>query len=143
MEKVSLGKIGRYDVIRVLGRGGMGEVLLAQDETLSRYVAIKRPLKSAMAEGLARFQVEAKAATLRHPNIPAVYEMGVHDDLPFIAMEYVEGENLEHLIESKRDIDLITRLKIIEQVCSALGYAHENGIIHRDIKPANIIVQPD
>ncbi len=143
MEQVSLGKIGRYDVIRVLGRGGMGEVLLAQDENLSRYVAIKRPLKSAMAEGLARFQIEAKAATLRHPNIPAVYEMGVHDDLPFIAMEYVEGESLEKVIASKREMDLIAKLSIIEQVCSALGYAHSKGVIHRDIKPANIIVQPD
>ncbi|HEY1984725.1 MAG TPA: protein kinase [Terracidiphilus sp.] len=143
MDKVSLGKIGRYEIIKVLGRGGMGEVLLAQDEDLGRRVAIKRPFKSAMAEGLARFQVEAKAATLRHPNIPAVYEMGVHDDLPFIAMEFVEGENLEKLIESKKDIDLMTKLNIIAQICSALGYAHENGIIHRDIKPANILVQPD
>jgi serine/threonine protein kinase len=143
MEQVSFGKIGRYDVIRVLGRGGMGEVLLAQDENLDRRVAIKRPLKSAMAEGLARFQIEAKAATLRHPNIPAVYEMGVHDDLPFIAMEYVEGESLEKIIAAKREMDLITKLSIIEQVCSALGYAHSKGVIHRDIKPANIIVQPD
>jgi serine/threonine-protein kinase len=143
MDKVSGGKIGRYEIVRVLGRGGMGEVILAQDENLGRRVAIKRPFKSAVADGLARFQVEAKAATLRHPNIPAVYEMGVHDDLPFIAMEYVEGETLEKLIDSKREIDLITKLRIIEQVSSALGYAHENGIIHRDIKPANIIVQPD
>lgn len=143
MEQVSLGKIGRYDVIKVLGRGGMGEVLLAQDDNLGRRVAIKRPFKTAIADGLARFQVEAKAATLRHPNIPAVYEMGVHEDLPFIAMEFVEGETLETVIDSKRDIDLITKLRIIEQVCSALGYAHENGVVHRDIKPANIIVQPD
>jgi eukaryotic-like serine/threonine-protein kinase len=143
MEKVSSGKIGRYEIIKVLGRGGMGEVILAQDENLGRRVAIKRPFKSAVAEGLARFQVEAKAATLRHPNIPAVYEMGVHDDLPFIAMEFVEGETLEKIIDARRDVDLIGKLKIIEQVCSALGYAHDNGIIHRDIKPANIIVQPD
>ena len=143
MDKVSSGKIGRYEIIKVLGRGGMGEVILAQDENLGRRVAIKRPFKSAVAEGLARFQVEAKAATLRHLNIPAVYEMGVDDGLPFIAMEFVEGETLEKIIESKRELDLITKLKIIEQVCSALGYAHDNGIIHRDIKPANIIVQPD
>ncbi len=143
MDKVSSGKIGRYEIIKVLGRGGMGEVILAQDENLGRRVAIKRPFKSAVAEGLARFQVEAKAATLRHPNIPAVYEMGVDDDLPFIAMEFVEGETLEKIIESKQELDMITKLKIIEQVCSALGYAHDNGIIHRDIKPANIIVQPD
>ena len=89
MDKVSAGKIGKYEIIRVLGRGGMGEVLLAQDEDLGRRVAIKRPFKSALDDGLARFQLEAKAATLRHPNIPAVYEMGVQDGLPFIAMEYV------------------------------------------------------
>src|SRR5208337_802638 len=91
----------------------------------------------------ARFQVEAKAATLRHPNIPTVYEMGVQDGLPFIAMEFVEGEPLDKIINSGRQLDLITKLRIIEQVCSALGYAHQKGVIHRDIKPANIIVQPD
>jgi len=121
----------------------MGEVILAQDEDLGRRVAIKRPFKSAMEEGLARFQVEAKAATLRHPNIPAVYEMGVQDGLPFIAMEFVEGEPLDKIIASGRPLDLISKLRIIEQVCSALGHAHEKGIIHRDIKPANVIVQPD
>src|SRR5580693_5589421 len=106
MDATSAGKIGKYQIIRVLGRGGMGEVILAQDEDLGRRVAIKRPFKSAMEEGLARFQVEAKAATLRHPNIPAVYEMGVDDDLPFIAMEFVEGESLEKVIASKREMDL-------------------------------------
>jgi serine/threonine-protein kinase len=143
MEKVSEGKIGKYEIIKVLGRGGMGEVLLAEDTDLGRRVAIKRPFKSALEDGLARFQVEAKAATLSHPNIPAVYEMGVHDGLPFIAMEFVEGEPLNKIIDSGRQLDLITKLRIIEQVCSALGYAHEKGIIHRDIKPANVIVQPD
>jgi serine/threonine-protein kinase len=143
MDKVSLGKIGKYDIIKVLGRGGMGEVILAQDEDLGRRVAIKRPFQSALQDGLARFQVEARAATLNHPNIPAVYEMGVQDGLPFIAMEFVEGESLDKIIASGRQLDLIFKLRIIEQVCSALGYAHEKGIIHRDIKPANVIVQPD
>jgi serine/threonine protein kinase len=143
MENVSAGKVGKYEIIKVLGRGGMGEVLLAQDVDLGRRVAIKRPFKSALEEGLARFQVEARAATLRHPNIPTVYEMGVQDGLPFIAMEFVEGEPLDKIISSGRHLDLIAKLRIIEQVCSALGYAHENGIIHRDIKPANIIVQAD
>ena len=142
-DATSTGKIGRYTILRVLGRGGMGEVLLAQDEDLGRRVAIKRPFKSAMEEGLARFQVEAKAAVLKHPNIPAVYEMGVQDGLPFIAMEFVEGEPLDKIIFSKRPLDLISKLSIIEQVCLALGHAHEKGIIHRDIKPANVIVQPD
>ena len=142
-DATSTGKIGRYTILRVLGRGGMGEVLLAQDEDLGRRVAIKRPFKSAMEEGLARFQVEAKAAVLKHPNIPAVYEMGEQDGLPFIAMEFVEGEPLDKIIASKRPLDLISKLSIIEQVCLALGHAHEKGIIHRDIKPANVIVQPD
>jgi serine/threonine-protein kinase len=143
MENVSAGKVGKYEIIKVLGRGGMGEVLLAQDVDLGRRVAIKRPFKSALEEGLARFQVEARAATLRHPNIPTVYEMGVQDGLPFIAMEFVEGEPLDKIISSGKHLDLIAKLRIIEQVCSALGYAHENGIIHRDIKPANVIVQTD
>ena len=143
MDATSAGKIGKYQIIRVLGRGGMGEVILAQDEDLGRRVAIKRPFKSAMEEGLARFQVEAKAATLRHPNIPAVYEMGVQDGLPFIAMEFVEGEPLDKLIAAGKPQELIAKLSIIEQVCLALGHAHEKGIIHRDIKPANVIVQPD
>src|SRR6202167_4669637 len=143
MENVSAGKIGKYEIIKVLGRGGMGEFLLAEDVDLGRRFAIKRPFKSALEEGLARFQVEAKAATLRHPNIPAIYEMGVQDGLPFIAMEFVEGEPLDRIIDSRRQLDLITKLSIIEQVCSALGYAHENGIIHRDIKPPNVIVQLD
>jgi len=143
MEEVTAEKIGKYKILKVLGRGGMGEVLLGEDVDLGRRVAIKRPFKSALEDGLARFQVEARAATLRHPNIPAVYEMGVQDGLPFIAMEFVEGEPLDKIIASGRQLDLISKLRIIEQVCLALGYAHEKGIIHRDIKPANVIVQPD
>ncbi len=143
MDTTSAGKVGKYEIIKVLGRGGMGEVLLAQDVDLGRRVAIKRPFKSVLGDGLARFQVEARAATLRHPNIPAVYEMGEQDGLPFIAMEFVEGEPLDKLIEARKPADLMTKLSIVEQVCSALGYAHEQGIIHRDIKPANIIVQPN
>lgn len=143
MEQVSSGKIGHYRIIKVLARGDTGETILAQHEKLGRRVAIKRPFKSAVANGPQAFQVEARAAMLRHPNIPTIYEMGVADDLPFVAMEFVEGETLEKIIASKRELDLITRLRIVEQVCSALGYAHKNGIIHRDIQPANIIVQPD
>jgi serine/threonine-protein kinase len=120
----------------------MGEVLLAQDD-LGRRVAIKKPFKSALEDGLARFKLEARASTLSHPNIPVVYEMGMQDGLPFIAMEYVEGEPLDKLIASGKPIDLITKLSIIEQVCAGLGHAHQKGIIHRDIKPANVILQPN
>jgi len=143
MEDVSTGKIGKYEIIKLLGRGGMAEVLLARDVDLDRRVAIKRPFKSALEDGLARFQIEARAATLRHPNIPTVFELGVQDGMPFIAMEFVEGDSLDKIIASGKEVDLIAKLSIIEQVCSALGYAHDKGIIHRDIKPANIIVQPD
>ncbi len=139
MEKVSSGKIGRFEIIGVLGRGTTGEVILAQDENLRRRVAIKRPYRA----DAARFRFEARAATLLHPNIPAVYEIGVDDDLPFIAMEYVEGETLETIIASGRELDLIAKLRIMEQVCTALSYAHEHGVFHRDIKPARIIVKPD
>jgi serine/threonine protein kinase len=143
MAETSEGKIGKYEIIGVLGRGGMGEVLLGLDRDLGRRVAIKRPFKSAMEDGLARFQLEAKAATLNHRNIPSVYEMGIQDGLPFIAMEYVEGESLDKILTSGKELDLITKLSIIEQVCLAIGYAHEKGIIHRDIKPANVLVQPN
>jgi eukaryotic-like serine/threonine-protein kinase len=144
MDKVSEGRIGKYEIIRILGRGGMGEVLLAQDDVLSRRVAIKRPLKSAGEEGLARFEREARiAAALKHPNIPAVYDKGVYEDLPYIAMEFVEGDALDKIISSNHPMDLITKLRVIEQVCVGLNYAHQLRVIHRDIKPANIIVQPD
>ena len=144
MDKVTEGRIGKYEILRILGRGGMGEVLLAQDDVLSRKVAIKRPLKSSGEEGLARFEREARiAAALKHPNIPAVYDKGLFEDLPYLAMEFVEGDALDKIIASNQPIELITKLRIIEQVCLGLNYAHELRIVHRDIKPANIIVQPD
>ena len=139
MKQASSATIDRYEIIRVLGRGRMGEVILAQDKSLGRRVAIRRP----GAGGHDGFHFEAKAANLRHPNIPTVYQIGEHEGQPFIAMEYVEGETVEQIIESKRELDLISRLRIIEQLCSALGYAHEKGLVHLNIKPANIIVQPD
>lgn len=141
MDKTTSGKIGRYEIIRVLGRGSVGEMLLAEDEALRRRVTIRRLVRPSVAGDLARFQLEVKAAAFRHPNLPVVYEMGMHDGLPFIAMEFVEGETLETIIESKRELDLITKLKIIEQVCTALSYAHKNGIVYGDLAPEDIIVQ--
>jgi eukaryotic-like serine/threonine-protein kinase len=143
MDKTTSGKIGRYEIIRVLAREGIGEMVLAEDQSLRRKVTIKRLIGTPVASDLARFQMEVKVAAFRHPNIPIVYEMGMHDDLPFIAMESVEGETLETIIESKRELDLITKLKIIEQVCTALGYAHKNGIVYGNLTPENIIVQPN
>lgn len=142
MNKISSGKIGRYEIIRVLGHGGIGEMILAKDQALRRKVIIKRRIRPPVASDVDRFQLEVKAAALRHPNLPVVYEMGMHDDLPFIAMEYVDGETLETIIESKRDLDLTTKLKILVQVCTALGYSHKNGIVYGDLTPESIIVQP-
>ncbi len=139
MEEVSSRKIGRYEIISILGRGTAGEVILAQDENLRRRVAIKRPYRSAADQ----FRFEARAASLLHPNIPAVYEIGVDDDLPFIAMEFVEGDTLETIIHSGRELDIIAKLRTIEQVCVALGYAHEHGIIHCHLSPRKVIVKPD
>lgn len=139
MGQVALERIGRYEIMSILGRGATSEVILAQDENLRRKVAIRRPLAGPMAG----FQMDPRAATLRHLNIPAVYEIGMHEGLPFVAMEYVEGETLDRVIESQRELDLIAKLTIIEQVCSALAYAHKNGVIHQHIRPAKIIVQPD
>ena len=78
-----------------------------------------------------------------HPNIVVVYDLGDQDGAPFLVMEYLEGESLDEIIRSGRLIPLASKLRVIAEVCSALGYAHRNNVIHRDVKPANVIVQPD
>src|SRR5580698_2212288 len=137
--------IGKYEVTGVLGRGGMGVVYQAEDKRIGRLVAIKTLTEgfSSQADMMERFYREAHAGILHHPNIVIVYDLGDQDGVPFIVMEHVTGEPLDKIIASGRQLPLIDRLSIIEQVCSALGYAHERGVVHRDIKPANVIVQPD
>lgn len=143
---MEINTIGKYEIIGVLGQGGMGVVYRAADKMLARHVAIKT-LTEDVAEDpemLQRFYQEAeKTARLNHPNIVTIYDVGVHNGLPYIVMEYVEGESLDNLIRTNRAVSLITKLKIIEDVCSALGYAHRCNVIHRDVKPANVIVQPN
>ena len=135
------GKKSSYHVLRALKSGGMGEVLLARDD-MDRRVAIKRPFQSAMADGLARFELEARAAILDHPNIAKIYEAGVQPDgRPYLAMEFVDGRELKEVLESGEPMDLLLKLSIIEQVCQGLGYAHTMGFIHRDIKPGNVMIQ--
>ncbi len=138
-------KIGKYEITGILGRGGMGVVYRAEDRRIGRLVAIKTLTEgfSGQPEMLERFYREAQAGILQHPNIVIVYDLGDEDGVPFIVMEYVEGEPLDKLISSGRQLPLIEKISIIEQVCAALGYAHQRGVIHRDIKPANVIVQPD
>jgi serine/threonine-protein kinase len=139
-------RIGKYEVIDLLGRGGMGLVYRAFDRQLNREVAIKTVTEGFTGDEdmLKRFYQEAaKTGALRHPNIVTVYDLGEQDGFPYIVMEYLAGDPLDRLIQSGKSLPLAFKLKIVEQVCYALGYAHRNDVIHRDVKPANVIVQPD
>ena len=137
-------RIGHYDVISKIGRGGMGEVYLARDTGLDRRVALKLlPADFMMdAERVRRFTQEAKAASaLDHPNVCTIYEVGQSSGFLYIAMQYVEGGTLRQLIGS-RPLKLDALLSISLQAADALATVHDLGIIHRDIKSDNIIVTP-
>ena len=138
-------QIGHYQVLNRIGRGGMGEVFLAQDTRLGRKVALKllRSDFTRNEERLRRFRQEAHAASaLNHPNILTIHEIGQEASLLFIATEYVEGETLRESISRTR-MALGQMLDLAVQVASALTAAHNAGIIHRDIKPENIMVRTD
>ena len=137
-------RISAYEVVSVLGRGGMGEVYLAHDPRLGRKVAVKllhRALTS-NRDAARRFEQEARAASsLNHPNIVTIYEIGDLDERRFIAMEFVEGESLAAM--SGRPLDVTALARIGAQLGRALAVTHASGIVHRDIKPENVIVRPD
>jgi len=138
-------QIGVYQVISLLGAGGMGEVYEARDNKLGRKVAIKiLPATFANdAERLARFQREARTlASLNHPNIATIHGLEQSDGLHYLVMELVPGENLAQRI-SKGALPVEEALKIAGQIAEALEAAHEKGVIHRDLKPANVKVTPD
>lgn len=137
--------LGSYRVLSPLGRGGMGEVYLAEDSRLGRKVALKLLPSSFTndAERLARFEREARAASgLNHPNILTIYEVGSFDGRQFIAAEYVEGETLRQRQAHQR-LKLTEVLDLAIQVASALAAAHQAGIVHRDIKPENLMLRHD
>ncbi|MFN2453129.1 MAG: protein kinase [Pyrinomonadaceae bacterium] len=138
-------KLGRYEIVSLIGAGGMGEVYLAKDTQLHRSIAIKiLPAEFTLdKQHLHRFEREAHTASaLNHQNILTVYEIGSEDGLHFIATEYVEGESLRERIRRTR-LELSEALDIAIQIASALATAHESGIIHRDIKPENIMIRRD
>src|SRR5881396_1435532 len=138
-------RLGSYEVLSLLGRGGMGEVYRARDTKLKREVAIK-VLPDAFtrdSERVARFQLEAEVlASLNHPRIAAIYDLADSADSRFLVLELVPGETLADRI-ARGPIAVDEALAIARQVVEALEAAHEKGITHRDLKPANIKIAPD
>lgn len=134
--------LGKFQIKELLGQGAMGEVYLGMDPSIGRKVAIKTILPS-VAQGedaKARFEREAKAAgILNHPNLVTIYEFGEDQGVLYIAMEYVQGYDLEELLQ-KQSLTRTECLEILAQVCDGLAHAHRAGIVHRDIKPSNIRV---
>ncbi len=137
-------EFAHYRIISLLGRGGMGEVYLAQDTRLDRKAAIKVLPADLVSDHsqVGRFQQEARAASaLNHPNIVTIYEINEADGRHYIASEYIEGHTLRDQIG--QSISLEDALEIVSQVASALAAAHNAGVVHRDIKPENVMLRPD
>ncbi|MFN0109515.1 MAG: alpha/beta fold hydrolase [Blastocatellia bacterium] len=138
-------KLGRYEILSLIGAGGMGEVYLARDTQLERNVALKLLSEryTDNTDWLRRFVREAKAASaLNHPNIITIHEVGEADGIHFIATEYIEGKTLRHQLAAGR-MKPIPALNVAAQLASALTAAHTAGIVHRDVKPENIMLRPD
>ena len=137
--------VSRYQIVDVLGHGGMGDVYLAHDPTLNRKVALKL-LPATITDNrlrVLRFQQEARAASaISHPNVAHIYEIGEANGRHYITMEYVKGVTLRELLNTAA-LDETKVVEIAKQVCNALAAAHKAGVVHRDIKPENIIVTGD
>jgi serine/threonine-protein kinase len=133
--------INRYQTLRDLGHGGMGTVYLALDTYLEREVAVKvlnRQQLGTVGRGLLLNEARA-AARLSHPNVTMVFDVGEQDDVPFIVMEFVEGQTLAEARPSRMD-DVF---RIARQICAALQHAHNKNLVHRDVKPHNVLVSPE
>ena len=143
-------KAGRYELREELGRGAMGVVYHAHDPMIGREVAVKTMHLSEAGTGMSReelvgrFQTEARAAgLLTHPNIVVIYDAGEEEGLFYITMERVEGRSLQAMLDARQLFPLPRVMKMMEQVCSALDFAHQHGVVHRDIKPANLMLTAD
>jgi serine/threonine protein kinase len=142
--------IGRYEIKRLLGSGAMGSVYLAEDPRIKRKVAVKVVKMDAMRsdadrqEYMLRFQREAEiSGLLNHPSIVAIYDVGESELGPFLAMEFVPGEPLDHIIKSGAPFPIKDKLRIAAGVAEALDHAHAAGIVHRDVKPGNVMITVD
>jgi Protein kinase domain len=139
------GRLGRYRIVRELGRGAMGTVYLAHDSQLDRRVALKVPLFTA-DDGLVmrqRFLSEARAAaTIEHPNICPVYDVGEIDGTPYLTMTYLQGEPLSRMLEDQAPLPPRRAVALVRRLAVALEAAHARGIIHRDLKPSNVMITP-
>jgi tRNA A-37 threonylcarbamoyl transferase component Bud32 len=137
--------VGGYEGLELIARGGMGEVYKARHPSLNRTVAIKI-LSSHFKDDSnfnKRFAREAKTmAQLRHPNIITIHDYGEQEGLPFIVMEHLTGQTLAQVLEERGALSLDESLPLLEELASALDYAHSQGVIHRDIKPSNVIIEP-
>src|SRR6266581_3478713 len=138
-------RIGKYESVGHIATGGMGVIYKARDVDLDRLVALKilPPDMAAQQTTLIRFYREAKAAArLRHENIVAIFDVGESNGTHFIALEYIEGTDLQDYINRKCRLDPEEARAIMIQATRALVHAHENGIVHRDIKPSNFLLTP-
>jgi len=143
-----LGKLlgGRYELIEKVGGGGMAVVYKARCHLLKRYVAVKilRPELVENEEFVLRFKRESQSvASLSHPNIVNIYDVGQEGDIHYIVMEYIDGKTLKEYIREKGRLEPEEAVRICIQICQALSHAHKNGIVHRDIKPQNILISND
>ncbi len=137
-------RVGRYEILEEIARGGMGVVLRARDPDLQRILAVKvlKEEHRGNADLGRRFRVEAQlTGLLQHPGIPPVHEVGALDDgRPFFAMKLIEGLTLAEVLERRSAADLPVLVAVFKQVCQTLAYAHSKGVIHRDLKPSNVMV---
>jgi len=138
--------LGRYKIIKEIGHGAMGIVYEAKDPLIDRIVAVKTINLQDLTpeekkEYEARFYLEARSGgRLSHPNIVTIHDLGESEGVPYIAMELMEGRELQNLLKSEQLLPVMETLNITIQVATGLAYAHEHGIVHRDIKPSNIMV---